>query len=84
MEAKTTKYGKSSLFFVPPNESRFSIENSTRYFLYRVFRFRTGPGMFALRGYLKGNCDLEPSQFMARPAWKETVGDSPGLVLAGA
>ncbi|VEN75053.1 conserved hypothetical protein [Candidatus Desulfarcum epimagneticum] len=67
IEAKTTKYGKNTPFFVTPNELRFSRENSSRYFLYRLFKFRADPRMFSLRGHLREKCALEASQFMARP-----------------
>jgi len=68
IEAKTTKHGKSTPFFVTPNELRFSSENQDRYFLYRIFRFRKDPRLFALQGQLHGNCTLEPSEFKATPA----------------
>ncbi|WP_114277908.1 DUF3883 domain-containing protein [Thioalbus denitrificans] len=68
IEAKTTKYGKSTPFFITPSELRFSRDNASRYFLYRIFRFRTDPRLFALHGHLEGQCKLEPSQYMAWPA----------------
>ena len=68
IEAKTTKYGKNTPFFVTPGELKFSRENSCRYFLYRIFRFRQTPCLFALHGYLEDRCVLEPSEFIARPA----------------
>ncbi|MEA3332269.1 MAG: DUF3883 domain-containing protein [Pseudomonadota bacterium] len=48
-----------------PNELRFSCENASRYFLYRVFKFRAEPRMFTLHGHLKDMCVLEPSQYVA-------------------
>ncbi len=66
IEAKTTKYGKNTPFFVTPNELRFSKTNASRYFLYRLFLFGTDPKMFALQGYLRDRCVLEASQFVAR------------------
>lgn len=66
IEAKTTKYGKNTPFFVTPNELTFSREKSAQYFLYRIFKFRDAPRLFALRGHLKENCMLEPSVYMAR------------------
>jgi len=42
IEAKTTKYGKSTPFFVTPNELNFSESNATSYFLYRVFNLIIG------------------------------------------
>lgn len=68
IEAKTTKYGKNTPFFVTPNEVRFSRKNASRYYLYRLFRFRDSPRLFTLHGYMKDRCILEPSEFIARPA----------------
>ena len=68
IEAKTTKYGKNTPFFVTPNELRFSQENAAQYFLYRIFRFRPDPRMFAVHGDLQERCILTPSQFLARMA----------------
>lgn len=68
IEAKTTKYGKDTPFFVTPNELRFSRNNSSRYFLYRLFRFRESPRLFALHGHVEDRCILEPTEFIARPA----------------
>lgn len=65
IEAKTTKYGKQTPFFVTPNELRFSRNNSERYHLYRVFGFRLDPKVFDLQGPLDQLCDLTPSQFIA-------------------
>lgn len=67
IEAKTTKHGKNTPFFVTPNELTFSKKNAARYFLYRIFKFRETPRMFALQGYLEDQCILNPSQFLARP-----------------
>ena len=67
IEAKTTKYGKNTPFFVTANELRFSEENSSRYYLYRRFRFRADPKLFALQGQLGENCKLEASHYVARP-----------------
>lgn len=66
IEAKTTKYGKNTPFYVTPNELRFSQENSARYHLYRVFRFRNDPKMFVLPGNLEEQCSLKPSEYVAR------------------
>lgn len=68
IEAKTTKYGKNTPFFVTPNELRFSQENAPSYYLYRLFRFRESPRLFALQGHMADRCILEPSEFIARPA----------------
>lgn len=68
IEAKTTKYGKNTPFFVTPNELRFSQQNADRYYLYRLFKFRESPRLFVLEGRMEDNCILEPSEFMASPA----------------
>jgi len=68
IEAKTTKYGKHTPFFVTPNELQFSQANASRYYLYRLFRFRESPRLFALNGYIEDRCILEPTEFMARLA----------------
>ena len=68
IEAKTTKYGKNTPFFITPSELRFSGENSSRYFLYRLFKFGEAPRLFSLHGHIKDLCILEPSEYMARPA----------------
>lgn len=68
IEAKTTKYGKNTPFFVTPNELRFSRNNASKYYLYRLFKFRQAPRLFALHGHVEDRCILEPSTFIARPA----------------
>jgi len=67
IEAKTTKYGKSTPFFITPNELKFSRNNSSRYFLYRLFRFRQSPQLFTLKGNIEDRCIIEASEFKARP-----------------
>lgn len=67
IEAKTTKYGKSTPFFVTPNELRFSRQHSSRYYLYRLFRFGESPRLFTLNGHVEGQCIVEPSEYIARP-----------------
>ena len=66
IEAKTTKHGKNTPFFLTPNELAFSEKNAPRYFLYRVFRFRVEPRLFVLSGRIKDQCTIEPSEYMAR------------------
>ncbi len=66
IEAKTTKYGKQTPFYVTPNELRFSERNAARYHLYRVFGFRFDPRVFELAGRLGDHCELIPSQYLAR------------------
>lgn len=66
IEVKTTKYGKNTPFFITRNELAFSQENASRYFLYRLFKFRKKPRMFALHGCLQDQCSLKPSLFIAK------------------
>lgn len=66
IEAKTTKYGKSTPFFVTPNELRFSKANAPSYYLYRIFGFRDAPRLFTLQGHLEDRCILVPSEYTAR------------------
>ncbi|MBZ2189036.1 DUF3883 domain-containing protein [Alcanivorax sp. JB21] len=66
IEAKTTKYGKSTPFFVTPNELRFSKVNEASYYLYRLFGFRDTPRLFTLQGHLEDKCILVPSEYSAR------------------
>jgi len=68
IEAKTTKYGKSTPFFISPNELQFSRNNSSRYYLYRLFRFGPSPRLFTLNGLVEEQCTLEPSEYMAWPS----------------
>ncbi len=63
IEAKTTKYGKSTPFFMTANELRFYRKNESKYHLYRVFKFRSDPRLFTLHGHLEERCILEPSQY---------------------
>lgn len=67
IEAKTTKYGKSTPFFVTPNELQFSKENASNYYLYRLFRFRESPRLYTLHGHVADSCTVEPSEFIVRP-----------------
>lgn len=67
IEAKTTKYGKSTPFFVTPNEVDFSRRHAKNYFLYRVFRFRQVPGLYTLQGRIEDRCELRPSAYLAAP-----------------
>lgn len=67
IEAKATKYGKFTPFFVTPNELQFARDNATRYYLYRIFRFGESPRLFALQGRIEDRCNVEPSGFLATP-----------------
>ena len=67
IEAKTTKHGKSTPFFITPHELEISQKKASHYFLYRIFRFQENPRIFYLHGSLQGQCVLKPSQYLARP-----------------
>lgn len=68
IEVKTTGSGKQFPFLVTSNEVRVSERESKRYHLYRVFEFAKDPRMYILRGALSSVCNLEPTQYRARPA----------------
>jgi len=68
IEVKTTAYGKATPFFVTRNELGVSQDCRAEYHLYRVFRFRADPRLFALHGALDQVCALDPVQFSARVA----------------
>lgn len=65
IEAKTTKYGKYTPFYITRNELHFSREKAARYHLYRVFSFRQDPRLFTLQGAVHDHCVLAPSGFRA-------------------
>lgn len=67
IEAKTTKYGKNTPFYITPNELTFSGRNADRYVIYRVFSFRADPRLFQLHGNVQDQCILKPSEYMAWP-----------------
>ena len=66
VEAKTTKYGMYTPFFVTPNELAFSRDNAANYHIYRLFHFGETPRFFTLSGYVADRCQLTPSEFVAR------------------
>lgn len=68
IEVKTTKYGKSTPFFVTPNEIEFSRKNHANYHLYRLFLFRKAPRLYALSGPIDKQCNLIPTEFKASPS----------------
>lgn len=65
IEAKTTKYGKNTPFYVTPNELRFSQRSGKNYYLYRVFQFRGDPRLFTLHGSIEQRCNLQASLYSA-------------------
>ncbi len=69
IEVKTTRKQKEFPFLVTRNEVDFSIEEKTRFHLYRVFDFgRPGAGLFTLEGALDATCLLAPAVYAARPS----------------
>lgn len=66
IEAKTTKYGIHTPFFISSNEVMFSKEYRESYHLYRVFNFREDPKLFTLNGYVGDGASLEPKTYMGR------------------
>jgi len=65
IEAKTTRYGKLTPFYISPNELRFSDNNAKNYQLYRVFRFERSPGLFAVPGSVRKHFSLKATEFSA-------------------
>jgi hypothetical protein len=67
IEVKTTSFGKYTPFYVSRNELAVSREQKDRYFLYRLFAFRTEAKLFHCRGALDQTFALEADQWIARP-----------------
>lgn len=67
IEVKTTGSGKQFPFLVTSNEVSVSQRKGDSYHLYRVFEFARNPRLYVLRGDLTKACQLEPTQFRARP-----------------
>jgi hypothetical protein len=67
IEVKTTGLGKHFPFTVTANEVRVSERESGFYQLYRVFDFAVRPRLYQLPGDLRRSCNLEPTQYRARP-----------------
>ena len=65
IEAKTTKYGKETPFYVTWNELLFSQSRSDNYHLYRVFDFRKHPRLFLTQGDLERRFSLHPQTYVA-------------------
>jgi len=67
IEVKTTAYGKQTPFFVSRNEVAVSRVHDAHYHLYRLFRFREDPRLYAVNGALDRVCRLDPVQFAGLP-----------------
>jgi hypothetical protein len=66
IEAKTTKYGIHTPFFITTNEVEFSRKYRENYHLYRVFEFRESPKLFTLDGFVGDVARLEPRIYTGR------------------
>lgn len=66
IEVKTTTFGAMTPFFATAREVSVSEERREHFSLYRVFRFRESPKLFALNGSLRQSCILEAREFRAR------------------
>lgn len=66
IEAKTTRYGAATPFFVTANELAFSERCRDHYHLYRLFEFRRHPRLFTLSGFLGNTTKLTPQTYVAR------------------
>jgi hypothetical protein len=68
IEVKTTAFGPMTPFFVSANQVQQSLQRQQHYHVYRVFKFRKDPHLFAMRGAISQNFDLEAKEFLATPA----------------
>jgi hypothetical protein len=64
IEVKTTAFGSMTPFFASAKEVAVS-EALPTFQLYRIFKFREAPRIFALAGSLRQSCILEPVQYRA-------------------
>jgi hypothetical protein len=65
IEVKTTAFGSMTPFFASAKEVATSESLSNQYHLYRVFKFREAPRVFALQGSLRESCVLDAVQYRA-------------------
>lgn len=65
IEVKTTAYGIHTPFFVSANEVIRSADLCDRYWVYRVFNFRSGPKLFVIQGSISTSFALAPSIYIA-------------------
>ena len=75
IEVKTTRYGKLTPFYISTGEVRFSEANAHAYHLYRLFKFRQRPKLFAVTGGRRASrafaANKLPCAFLrAGPVWK--------------
>lgn len=67
IEAKTTRGGIRTPFFLSTAELEAAAEIGASYRLYRLFRYGTAPQIYRLRPPLEDTVDLTPSIFSAKP-----------------
>lgn len=65
IEAKTTRHGRETPFYVTRNELAVSRENHERYWLYRVYRYGDSPKLYSLSGALDRTFILRPHDYVA-------------------
>ena len=65
IEVKTTTFGSMTPFFASAREVSVSESSAAAFHLYRLFKFRDSPKVFALRGSLRQTCGLDPVQYRA-------------------
>jgi hypothetical protein len=63
IEVKTTKLSKETPIFFSKNEYDFSLRNSDKYHLYRLFNFSEHPKMFNVAGNFDEFCRKEATQY---------------------
>ena len=67
IEAKTTKYGKETPFYISNNEVSFSQDYENSFHLYRVFEFRNLPRLYCKQGSVSKSFSLTPTMYSAKP-----------------
>lgn len=67
IEVKTTCYGRETPFYVSAHEVAISRHYGSRFWVYRVFGFRTQPMLYILQGPLDETVSLEPTEYRASP-----------------
>jgi hypothetical protein len=65
IEVKTTAHGRSTQFFVSPNELAVSKARSKTYQLHRVFNFFGARDVDVRSGAFESHCELSPSAYRA-------------------
>ena len=66
IEVKTTKYGEFTPFFVSRNEVKVSRNLCEKYYVYRLYTFKTQPRFFIIPGSIEVSCELNAITYQAR------------------